>query len=252
MNTTVILPARNEADVIAKMCTMLLLLYPKYIKQIIVVDDGSTDRTAEIVTHLSKNDKRIILVKRKSPHGVGLAIRDGIKAVPQVSDYILSMDADFIRNLPDLDDFFTLVPKYDGLVGSRYLRRHSLIRYPLVKRIFNRLFHLLVRISFNVRQHDLTNNFKLYKKSVFGALPLSASNFAINAEIGLYPVLLGYKIRELPVTWYAREDGMGSSKFNLVKVAASYFAVYLKASRYSDTLVARMIKFFLPQTSGKA
>jgi dolichol-phosphate mannosyltransferase len=229
MITTVILPARNEADVIGIMVRMLLSVYPEYIKHVIVVDDGSTDQTAVIVRRMGKADRRIQLFCRKAPHGVGLAIRDGLSHVPRDTEYILSLDSDFTRNIPDLEAFFAAIRGCDGLIGSRYMRRHSLIRYPFVKRICNRTFHLLVRLAYGVKQHDLTNNFKLYKKSVFAALPLTATDFAVNAETGLYPILLGYKIKELPVTWYAREDGMGSSKFNLLKVASSYFSVLIKA-----------------------
>jgi dolichol-phosphate mannosyltransferase len=246
MNTTVILPARNEADSIGIMIKMLLAVYPESIKKVIVVDDGSRDKTAAIVAAIAKKDKRVSLIRRSPPHGVGLTIREGLKNVPLNSDYILSLDADFIRNIPDLELFFTKINEYDGLIGSRYMRSHSLIRYPYVKKICNRVFHLLVRLMYGVKQHDLTNNFKLYKKSVFDTLQLTATDFAINAETGLYPILLGYKIKELPVTWYAREDGMGVSKFNLFQVASSYFTVLIKSGKYSQTTCARILKRIFP------
>jgi dolichol-phosphate mannosyltransferase len=230
MIVTALLPAHNEQDVIGKMSVMLLRVYGTWIKHIVIVDDGSTDNTAGIIKALAKKDKRIIPVFRPhAPHGVGLAIREGLTHIPNGTTHILSMDADFIRNIPDLFEFFKHIPKYDGLIGSRYLKRYSLIRYPFLKKIFNRCFHLLVRLFYGVHQTDLTNNFKLYKTSVFRALTLTEQTFAINAETGLYPILLGYKIGELPVTWFARGENMGSSKFHLLRVADGYIRVLLKA-----------------------
>lgn len=244
MRTVVILPAHNEESVIAKMVIMLLSVYGKWITHVVVIDDCSTDRTSKLIMSVMKKDKRIILVSRNPPGGVGLAIRDGLKAVPKGTTHILSMDADFIRNIPDLFDFFERVNGHDGLIGSRYIAPHSLVRYPWFKRVCNRMFHLAVRLIFGIRHKDLTNNFKLYKKSVFKSLPLTKDNFAVNAETGLYPILMGYDIREIPVTWYAREGDMGLSKFNILKVATGYISVIIEALVYSKSPQARILSRF--------
>lgn len=230
MIVSLLIPARNERDVIGKMVRMTLAVYPDVIRHVIVVDDGSTDTTAAVVGKLASRDKRIILIKRLPPHGVGLAIREGLRHIPEDTTHILTMDADFIRNIPDLEEFFAAIGKYDGIIGSRYLAPHSLIRYPLLKKFFNRAFHLLVRMRYGVKLHDLTNNFKLYKKDIFARLPLTADGFAVNAQTGLYPVLLGYHITELPVTWFARERDMGYSKFKLLTVAPGYWKALLEAA----------------------
>jgi glycosyltransferase involved in cell wall biosynthesis len=227
------------------MVIMLLSVYGKWITHVIVVDDCSTDRTAKLVRSMAEKDNRIILISRTPPGGVGLAIREGLKAVPRSTTHILTMDADFIRNIPDLFDFFDRIDGLDGLIGSRYIAPHSLVRYPLFKKFCNRLFHLVVRLIFGVNHKDLTNNFKLYKKSVYKSLPLTKDNFAVNAETGLYPVLLGYDIREIPVTWYAREEDMGLSKFNILKVASGYVSVIIEALSFSHTPQARLLSRLL-------
>ncbi len=229
MNTVVILPARNEEQVIGKMVKMTLAVYPDYIKKIIVVNDGSTDETKKIVEAIARQDKRVKLINRRPPHGVGLAIREGLKHVSAEFDYVFTLDADFIRNISDLEEFFHKIPNYDGLIGSRYMEKNSLIRYPALKRVFNRLFHAIAKYLFNIRHTDLTNNFKLYKREVFQSIHLQADDYAINAETGLYPILLGYNIGELPVTWYARSRNMGHSKFHLLSVAPGYIKVLQRA-----------------------
>jgi dolichol-phosphate mannosyltransferase len=235
MNVSVIIPAHNEEEVIKKMVTMLLAVYGKYIGEVIVVNDGSTDQTAAIVKKLAKSDKRIRLVNRTPPHGVGLALREGIVHVSKKATHIFTLDADFIRNLPDLEDFFLRIKDYDGLIGSRYLAPYSLIRYPLLKKIANRGFHFFVRVLYGVQHHDLTNNFKLYTRKLYLSIPLSEDGFAVNAQTGLYPILMGYNIGELPVTWYARERDMGYSKFKLLSVAPGYVRVLLKTKHILST-----------------
>lgn len=233
MKVSVILPACNEEANIRKMVTMMLALYPKVIYKIIVVDDGSTDNTAGIVKTISKGDKRVELIPNTGLHGVGSALRTGLKHVPKNTTHILTMDADFIRNLTDLEDFFSQIHDYDGLIGSRYKESDSLIHYPYLKKFFNRSFHLLVRILFSIKHADLTNNFKLYKKEVFDSFSISENGFAANAETGLYPVIAGFNIGEIPVIWYARGTNMGISKFKLLLVAPGYIRVLLKASKLS-------------------
>jgi dolichol-phosphate mannosyltransferase len=229
MKLSVVIPARNEEEVIEPLVIMLLRVFDEYIHQIIVVDDGSTDNTVMIVKKLSKKDSRVELFSRTPPHGVGRALRDGLKRVKKTATHILTLDADFTRNIPDLFPFFEKINECDGIIGSRYMEKYSLVRYPELKKFFNRSFHLLVRLLYGVNQHDLTNNFKFYKKEVFDALPLSATDYAINAETGLYPILLGYNILELPVIWFARGKNMGQSKFKLLSVAPGYIQVLRKA-----------------------
>lgn len=235
MYVTAIIPAKNEEAVIKLMVTMLLTVYPNYIKKVVVVNDGSTDETAKIVAKLVKKDPRVILVNRKPPHGVGLAIQEGLSYVEKQSNYILTLDADFTRNISDLDLFFAKIKNYDGLIGSRYKEKHSLIHYPFFKWISNRVFHFFVRVLLGIQISDLTNNFKLYKKEIFLRIPLTASDYAVNAETGIFPILMGYTIGEIPVIWFARNRTMGVSKFNLLSVAPNYVKVLIHAWNVKKT-----------------
>ena len=242
MKVAVVIPARNEEEVIGKMLSLLIAVYDKIISQIVVVNDGSHDRTAGIVSQAARGDRRIKLINRRPPHGVGFALREGLTHVTPQADYILTIDADFIRNIPDLTDFFSHIGKYDGLIGSRYKDPYSLIRYPFFKKVANRAFHWLVRFFLGVKHSDLTNNFKLYRKQVFDNLALTAGDYAVNAETGLYPILMGYNIGELPVTWFARDRSMGRSKFKLLSVAPGYARILLRASVMSKHPWARLLQ----------
>lgn len=242
MKTSVIIPAHNEEKTIGQFLRLLTKLYDKQILEIIVVNDASTDQTRKIVGKLKRNLNKIKLINRFPPCGVGLALREGLKNVSQKANYIFTLDADFIRNLPDLELFFEKIKDYDGLIGSRYQEKNSLVNYPLMKKFFNRAFHLLVKILFGIKHTDLTNNFKLYKKEVFKNLDLQSDDYSINAETGLFPLLNGYKIGEIPVIWFARSRNMGQSKFHLFTVAPGYIRVLFRAVRKKHKGAVNLVK----------
>lgn len=229
MSLSVVIPAHNEEENIEKMVMGLLESYPKIIREVIVVNDGSKDKTKEIVKVLIKKNKKIKLINRRPPNGVGLAICDGIKNVSKKSTHILTMDADFIENIKDIKKFLEKIKDYDGLVGSRYLKPKSLVRYPVFKKFANRLFHTLCRVLLGITQKDLTNNFKFYKVEIFKRIPMESRNFSINAETGIYPIIYKYKIGEIPVKWIGRTASMGVSKFKVISVGPDYIKVLIKS-----------------------
>jgi dolichol-phosphate mannosyltransferase len=246
MKVSFVIPAKNEEEVIGKMTKMLILVYGKFIREIIIINDASTDDTEKAVKDMIKFDSRVKLINRRPPSGVGRAIREGLKKVSKDTDYVFTFDADFIRNIPDLDDFFSKIKDFDGLIGSRYLEKNSLVFYPALKRICNRTFHTLVYLFLNIKNTDLTNNFKLYKKEVFDNINLSENGYAINAETGLYPILAGYNIGELPVTWFARTRKMGTSKFVLFKVMPDYIRVLINSVVKSNNFYSGFFRLFQP------
>jgi len=229
MRISVILPARNEEENIIIIVPKLLASYSKFINEIILVNDNSTDGTKEAALKLIKKyGKKVKLINREKPNGVGYAIRDGIKSASKASNWILTMDTDFIHNVNDIKKFIEKAQEgYDGVIGSRFLNKNSLINYPFVKSIANRMYHLLLRYILGIKQKDVTNNFKLYKRKVFDTISMEAGNFAVNAETGLLPIVHGYHIAEVPVIWKQRD--FGKSKFTVFKLAPSYLKVFIKA-----------------------
>ncbi len=227
---SIIIPAKNEKDNLPKIISALSKRYDKNILEIIVVNDNSTDNSKNLLATLTKQYPKLKTINRNTQSGVGLAIREGIKNLSHKSRYVLFMDCDFLVNVQDIAGMLEKIKDYDGIVGSRFLRKNSLQNYPKTKFIVNRLYHFLAKILLGVKQEDLTNNFKLYKKELVDKLSpmLSSKDFAVNAELGFYPVLLGYKIGQVPVIWQERTEYMGLSKFKILRVGPSYFKVFLK------------------------
>lgn len=221
---SVVIPCRNEEMNIGRLIPRLLDLYGGYIHEIIAVDDGSTDRTREVMAEMAAMDSRVRPMYRRPPNGVGRAIADGLHAA--TGRYVLTMDCDFEHLLPELRDLFdAATQEYDVVIGSRFSRHSVLLNYPFMKIFANRAFHVLARLLLGHTVRDTTNNLKLLRREVVDDLQLLQPGFAVNAETGIQPWLLGYKVREMPISWINRTPGMGNSSFRLVRVGGGYWQV---------------------------
>jgi len=141
-----------------------------------------------------------------------------------VGKYVLSLDCDFQHLLPEIRDLFdSIVEGYDVVVGSRFSRHSVLLNYPLTKILANRAFHTFARIVLMAGFRDLTNNLKLMRREVVRELVLREPGFAVNAEIGLQPLLMGYRVKEVPISWIGRSVEMGVSSFRILKAGGGYW-----------------------------
>src|SRR5712664_2799236 len=187
---SVILIAHDEEQAIGPMLEGLLATYDREILEVIVVDDASRDRTAEIVENWAKRNPKVRLIKRTPPCGVGRALKTAFSSISPRAEYGLSMDSDFVENIDQVRALVDSIEREncDGVIGSRFVEGGKVVRYPFLKRVMNRLFHRVIKMLFGVRQNDLTNNFKLYKADIFRSMPWQSDSFAMNAETGLLPV----------------------------------------------------------------
>ncbi len=224
---SVVVPCHNEDANIGRLVRTLLGMYGDYIQEIVIVDDNSTDRTAEVTAAIAAWDPRVRLVKRKPPKGVGRALRDGYAAAR--GRYILSIDCDFINIVAEFRGLFDAVAAgHDGAIGSRFSSESALIRYPFAKIVSNRCFHWILNLLLGKSVRDLSNNLKLYRAEILKTLDIEENHFAANAETGLKPLLMGYDIREVPASWINRTSEMGKSSFDLLRVGPDYFRALLR------------------------
>lgn len=221
---SVVVPCYNEEMNIEPLVAGLRRHYDDYLHEIILVDDNSKDGTAAVIRSMAVVDDRIRLVSRTGPNGVGRALSDGYRAA--TGQYVLTMDSDFQHLLPEISDLFDEAVKgYDVVVGSRFSRHSVLLNYPFRKIVANRGFHLIAQILLLRRFRDLTNNLKLLRREVVDQLHLVEPWFAVNAETGLQPLLMGYQVKEVPISWINRTPDMGMSSFKLAEVGWGYWRV---------------------------
>ena len=223
---SVVIPCHNEEMNIEPLVSGLKALFEEYLHEIILVDDNSTDKTRDVITSMAAKDQIVKPIVRTPPNGVGRALAEGYRAA--TGDWVLSMDCDFQHLLPELRDLFDAATEgYDVVVGSRFSRHSVLLNYPFQKIIANRGFHLLAQLVLLRRFRDLTNNLKLMRREVVAQLHFNQPGFAVNAEIGLEPLLMGCKIKEVPISWIGRTTDMGVSSFRLARVGGGYWHVLM-------------------------
>ena len=221
---SVVVPCHNEEMNVRPLVERMIELYGEYIHEIVAVNDGSTDDTANVLAELANMDTRVKPLHRQPPNGVGRAIADGLAAA--TGRYVLIMDCDFQHLLPEFRELFDGIAEgYDMVVGSRFSRHSVLLNYPFAKIFANRAFHALALALFGRRFRDVTNNLKLMRREVVGDLQLRQPGFAVNAETGLQPILLGYRVQQIPISWINRTPGMGTSSFRLMRVGGGYWEV---------------------------
>jgi len=177
-----------------------------------------------VIAQYAASDRRIRAVYRTPPSGVGRAIADGYRAA--TGAWVLSMDCDFQHLLPEVRDLFDLAAAGTPVVaGSRFSRHSVLLNYPFLKIVSNRAFHVLAQLLLGRGFRDVTNNLKLLRRDVVDRLVLTSPGFAVNAETGLQPMLMGYQVAEAPISWINRSFDMGQSSFRLVRVGGGYVSV---------------------------
>jgi dolichol-phosphate mannosyltransferase len=219
-----VIPCHNEEMNVRPLVQRILDLYRSCVHEIILVNDGSSDQTATIINQLASQSDCVKPVHRNPPSGVGRAIALGLSKAS--GRYVLTMDCDFQNLLPEFRDLFDgVVEGYDVVVGSRFSRHSVLLNYPFLKIVANRAFHLLARLFLWRNFRDLTNNLKLMRRDVVANMQLCQPGFAVNAETGLQPLVLGYRVKEVPISWINRSAGMGSSSFRLVRAGGGYWRV---------------------------
>jgi dolichol-phosphate mannosyltransferase len=237
-STSVVVPCHNEEMNVGPLVDALMKMYGNYIHEILLVNDNSKDRTADTVRTLSEKNPKIKLVDRNPPNGVGHALREGYAAA--TGRYILTMDCDFVHIVPEFRDLFDAIAAgHAGAIGSRFSHESVLINYPLTKILCNRGFHLVLNLLLGLNVRDISNNLKLFRADILKNMNIEEDHFAANVETGLKPIVAGYDVQEVPISWINRTIEMGQSSFRILSVAPNYlsalFRIAMNARRLRGT-----------------
>jgi len=225
---SVVIPARNEAANLPLTLPALsqALSDAGIVTEIIVVNDHSTDATAEVLTHLSQTVHGVRSMENPGLSGFGRAIQVGLGAFrgPAVAIFMADMSDD----PADLIRFYETwkASGVDAVFGTRWSSGGSTHDYPWPKRILNRFFNTSVRLIFRTDYDDTTNAFKLYsRQTIEGCMPILSPHFNLTLELPLKCHIRGFSYQVVPNSWTNRRHGI--SKLKIQEMGSRYFFILL-------------------------
>jgi len=220
----VIVPTYNEADNIRRVID-LVLAQPTPIS-VLVVDDNSSDGTADMVRTAMENDpERVALIERGGKLGLGTAYLRGFRyAMARDFTYICEMDADLSHDPDDLPRLIeTVADGADLAIGSRYVGGVRVINWPLPRLVLSYAAGIYTRAITRMPIRDVTAGFKCFHREVLETLPLDRVNsdgYAFQVEMHYRTWRAGFEIQEIPVIFTERTEGQSKMSRAIVREAA--------------------------------
>ena len=205
----VVIPTYNEAENVALLIPQIHELLPEL--DVLVVDDNSPDGTGAIVADLAAKDPRIKLLSREGKQGLGRAYVAGFKRfLAEGYDLICQMDCDFSHQPKYLVQILDVIRDADVVIGSRYIRGGATEDWPLRRKILSKGGNFYARTILGIRVTDLTGGFKCWRREVLEAIDLDrvgAAGYAFQMEMNYRTARLGFRIKEIPITFPDRTRG---------------------------------------------
>ena len=206
MRVSFVIPAYNEAATIQEVLDRVAALGLD--TQLIVVDDGSTDETAEIVRRWSGGSDNLVLVQQEN-RGKGAAIR---AAIPHVAgDIAVIQDADMEYDPADVPALIAPIERgvADVVFGSRLSGGRPQRAYLFWHLVGNRFLSLLTNVLFNTTLSDMETGYKAFRSDVLRELDLREDSFGIEPEITAKVCRRNLRVYEMPIAYYGRTYAEG-------------------------------------------
>lgn len=222
-NNIVIIPTFNEKENIEKIILAVFSLPTRF--EVLVIDDGSPDGTANIVKKMQEDyADRLHLIEREGKLGLGTAYIAGFRwAIEHRYDYIFEMDADFSHNPQDLERLLeACVDGADVAIGSRYISGVNVVNWPMGRVLMSYFASKYVRMILRMKIADTTAGFKCYRRKVLETIDLDKIKFkgyAFQIEMKYTAYRLGFKIKEVPIIFTNRVLGTSKMSGNIFSEA---------------------------------
>jgi len=231
---SIIIPAYNEEYRIVHSLDMLekFITENNYSCEIIIVDDGSKDKTKQVVHEFFSNHNlnNYILIENKTNKGKGFSVRKGLEKAS--GQFILFTDADFSTPIEESKKMINILKEdgYDIVIGSRALRDSNVIqKQHIIRMSMGKFFNLIVKIITGLEFKDTQCGFKMFtKESKNILLPyLKIDDFSFDVEILYVAKKLKLKIKEMPISWV----NSPSSKVRIFKDSLKMFLSLIKIKK---------------------
>lgn len=220
----VVIPTYNEADNIARIIQAVLPQSPAI--EILIVDDSSPDGTGDIAEVISVQNKRVHVLHRRGPRGLGTAYMAGFRwALRRKYQLIVQMDADFSHDPHEIPKLLNESKNCDLVVGSRYCPGGRTLGWPRRRQWLSFAANVYARTLVGSRIRDLTGGFKCWRRELLERIDfasLRCEGYAFQFDMGHLAELAGAKINEVPITFFERKDGTSKMTPRVAQKAARH------------------------------
>lgn len=224
MRLLVVIPTYNEAENIKKLLPEVAAVLPQ-MSDILVVDDGSPDGTANVAREIAKtiSDVKIHILERSEKSGLGSAYIAGFKwGIENDYDVFLEMDADFSHQPKYIADLYEAIQTHDVAIGSRYVKGGGVQGWTLLRKMISRGGSLYARFVLGVKICDLTGGFNMWRLSALEKIGLQnifAQGYLFQIEMKSRAVKAGCSALEVPIIFPDREIGVSKMSGGIFKEA---------------------------------
>jgi len=230
---SIVIPAYNESERIALTLERVLahVRERNWSAEVLVVNDGSSDSTADIVRRFAAQHGNLALIENPGNRGKGYSVRNGM--LHASGEVVLFSDADLSSPIEEADKLFAaLAAGADVAIGSRWLRTElQTQRQPLHRQLLGRVFNLLLRVVLGLHYRDTQCGFKAFtRRATHLIFPLQhIERWGFDPEILFLAHKFGLKVQEVPVQWAHREG----TRINPVRDGLRMFLEMLKIRWFS-------------------
>lgn len=232
---SIIIPAYNEAERIGPTLERVLAYLAEKLpeSEVLVVDDGSKDRTCEVVEAIARDAPRLRLLRQPRNRGKGAAVRRG--ALEAKGAHVLFCDADLATPIEEVEKLMPFVREgYDVVIGSRALDASDIrARQPRLRETMGKTFNVIVQMLAMRGIRDTQCGFKLFtRKAADRLFPLQTiDGFAFDVELLVLAQKLGLRVREVPVVWFHVEASKVSPLTDATRMFADVVTIRWKTRR---------------------
>jgi dolichol-phosphate mannosyltransferase len=193
---------------------------------VLVIDDGSPDGTAEIVDAIALADPHVTVHRRPQKLGLGLAYIDGFnRSLAKGYTCIIGMDADFSHDPAVLPEMVAALADSDLVIGSRYIPGGSTPNWKLHRRLLSRMGNLTARTLLGISVKDCTTGYRCWRSEALAKLDfdrIKLTGYGFMIETTYQTWLAGLRIREVPITFIDRREGQSKMSGGIIKEALFY------------------------------
>lgn len=239
---SIIMPAYNEAGRIESSVKETIETFQNFSSsfELIVIDDGSTDNTSQLLLWLALRYPEYLVVKKNLVNfGKGQAVKKALRYA--TGDYVVFLDADMDLHPMQVEALFNIMQLSgaDIIIGSK-LHPNSRVNYPLDRKIISFIYYLLIRLLFNLPCHDTQTGLKLFKAGVLHRVfrRVTVKKFAFDLEVLVNANHLGYKITEAPIVLNPRRRFSRIGPMAIYTTFLDTLAIFyrLKILKYYDRI----------------